>query len=205
MALPLTEPRQSVLTPTFVSPTRTDARVQVSPPFQVRGGSMVYAVGHLPGTTGQTLLPPGIEPLEGNVWVAGFYKTTGGFVLGPYTAFYVGCAVKGHDAPDGREGVFIVSGRFSDKAGQVFYADYNRLIRPGDASFSLSQSGASGHALLDDGDAEVRLDARPGPDAPVWYSGTSSYLERIAFDQVHLIKSDTQYNQRPACLGSRSI
>jgi hypothetical protein len=30
-------------------------------------------------------------------------------------------------------------------------------------------------------------------------------LERIAFDQVHLIKRYTQHTQRLACLGSRSI
>ena len=30
-------------------------------------------------------------------------------------------------------------------------------------------------------------------------------LERIAFDQVHLIKGDTQHNQRLICLGLPSI
>ena len=30
-------------------------------------------------------------------------------------------------------------------------------------------------------------------------------LERIAFDQVHLIKGDTQHNQRLTCLGLPSI
>jgi 2-polyprenyl-3-methyl-5-hydroxy-6-metoxy-1,4-benzoquinol methylase len=40
---------------------------------------------------------------------------------------------------------------------------------------------------------------------PTGIDPTPSLLERIAFDQVHLIKGDTQHDQRLACLGSRSI
>ena len=34
---------------------------------------------------------------------------------------------------------------------------------------------------------------------------THPTLERIALEQVHLFKGDTQHNQRLACLGSPSI
>ena len=38
-----------------------------------------------------------------------------------------------------------------------------------------------------------------------WAVAVGPVLERIAFDQVHLIKGDTQHNQRLACLGLPSI
>ena len=149
---------------------------ELSPPFQAHGTRQLYIVAHLPGDLGLDLLPPALEPVPGNVWVVGFYTTQEGWGLGPFSAFYAGIAVKGHDAPSGLEGVFMVAGRYSGRAGQVFSSSYNHLIRPGEVEFALSDSGATGGALLDDGPGFARVRASPGAEIPLWESGTSSYL-----------------------------
>lgn len=167
----LTEPKRTKL-----SRDPIDDEVTVRPPFQVRGARMIYIVGHLPGNSGQELLPPGLEPIEGNVWEIGIFRAADGWGFGGFSAFYAGIAIKGHDSPDGSEGVFLVTGRFSDRAGQIFSTQYNVYLRAGDVSFDLSPTTASGHALLDEGAGDMRLRANPGPENPTWDSGTNIYL-----------------------------
>jgi DNA-binding CsgD family transcriptional regulator len=149
---------------------------ELRPPFQAHGTQQLYIVGHLPGDLGLDLLPPGLDPVPGNVWVVGFYKTREGWGLGPFSAFYAGIAVKGYDAPSGLEGVFMVAGRNSGRAGEVFSAGYNRLIRPGDVDFAMTDTGAIGEAKLDEGPGVAQVRAAPGAEIPFWESGTSSYL-----------------------------
>ena len=56
-------------------------------------------------------------------------------------------------------------------------------------------------------DFGCRCTAEPSIPAESEFSGGAlcEKLERIAFDQVHLITGDTQHNQRLSCLGSPSI
>lgn len=149
---------------------------EASPPFQTRNTGQIYIIAHLPGELGFDLLPPELRPLPGNVWVLGFYTAGEGWGLGPFSAFYAGIAVEGHDSPSGLEGVFMVAGRYSGRAGRVFPARYNRVIRCGEVSFNLSETEATGCALLDDGPGEVRVRVGAGVEPPEWSSGTASYL-----------------------------
>ncbi len=146
-----------------------------APPFQVRDCEMIYLMGSLPPAAAKALLPAGLEPAAENFCVIGLYSAPNGWVITPFTAFYVGIAVEGHDAPDGTEALYHPIACYSGLAGEVFKREVNHLFDIGEPRFARNGDEVSAHVDLPSGGrvgAEVTI--RPGTES--YLAGSHRYL-----------------------------
>lgn len=146
-----------------------------SPPYHVRHGQLLYFLCEFDPDVLQGLLPPELTVAPTNTGMFCLYSAPDGRGITPYSAWFAGVNVLGHDSPDGNFATYIFTGCFSDKAGEVFPSIYNDRIRPGWARQTWAGAFASGEAGTGREPA-VRMGARilPGTGRPIF--GLNHYL-----------------------------
>lgn len=145
------------------------------PPYHVRHGQLLYFLCEFDPEALTGLLPPELTLAPTNTGMFCLYSAPDGRGLTPYTAWFAGVNVLGHDSPDGNFATYIFAGCFSDKAGQIFPAIYNDRITAGWTRQTWAGAFASGEAGT--GDAPIiRMGARilPGTSRPIF--GLNHYL-----------------------------
>ena len=116
------------------------------PPYHVRHGQLLYFLCEFDREVLQGLLPPELTAAPTNTGMFCFYSAPEGRGITPYSAWFAGVNILGHDSPDGNFATYIFTGCFSDKAGEVFPSIYNSRIRPGWTRQTWAGAFASGEA-----------------------------------------------------------
>jgi DNA-binding CsgD family transcriptional regulator len=147
------------------------------PPHLVRHGQLLYFLCEFDRELLEGLLPSELKPAPTNTGMFCFYSAPDGRGLTPYSAWFAGVNVVGHDSPDGNFATYIFTGCFSDRAGEVFPSIYNARIRPGWTRQTWAGAYASGEAGTGS-EPIIRMAARipPGNGRPTF--GLNHYLGR---------------------------
>ena len=145
------------------------------PPYHVRHAQLLYFLCEFDQELLQGLIPPELKVAPTNTGMLCFYTAPDGRGITPYSAWFAGVNVLGHDSPDGNFATYIFTGCFSDKAGEVFPSIYNDRIRPGWTRQTWAGAFASGEAGTGR-EPIVRMAARipPGTGRPIF--GLNHYL-----------------------------
>lgn len=145
------------------------------PPYHVRHGQLLYFLCEFDPEVLQGLLPPELTVAPTNTGMFCLYSAPDGRGLTPYSAWFAGVNVLGHDSPDGNFATYIFAGCFSDKAGEVFPSIYNDRIRAGWTRQTWAGAFASGEAGTGR-EPIIRMGARilPGTGRPIF--GPNHYL-----------------------------
>ena len=146
-----------------------------SPPYHVRHGQLLYFLCEFDPDVLQGLLPPELTVAPTNTGMFCLYSALDGRGITPYSAWFAGVNVLGHDSPDGNFATYIFAGCFSDKAGEVFPTIYNDRIRAGWTRQTWAGAFVSGEAGTGR-EPTVRMGARilPGTGRPIF--GLNHYL-----------------------------
>ena len=147
------------------------------PPYYVRGAQMLYFLCEFDPGVLSGLLPPQLQAAPTHTGMFALYAAPDGRGLTPYTAWFAGVNVVGHDSPEGNFATYIFDGCFSDKAGLVFPSIYNAQIRPGwtrqtwTGAFVSSEAGAGPEPV-------IRMAATLSPGSSRSIFGVNHYLGR---------------------------
>lgn len=136
------------------------------PPFQVRDVDMFYAMGALEEEAAAALLPAGMEQAPSRLCMVAIYVAPDGWGLAPFSAAYVRLAVAGYDSPDGTEGMMLVAGAASGRAGSVIRRHYHDLWGTGASNYSVVGRTVEADGLLAN-DCRIAVSAR-FTDHPVY-------------------------------------
>lgn len=147
------------------------------PPYHVRHAQLLYFLCEFDRELLQGLLPPELKAAPTNTGMFCFYSAPDGRGITPYSAWFAGVNVLGHDSPDGNFATYIFTGCFSDKAGEVFPAIYNANILPGWTRQTWAGAFACGEAGTGD-QPLVRMAARIPPGNGQSIFGLNHYLGR---------------------------
>ncbi len=145
------------------------------PPYHVRHGQLLYFLCEFDPKVLQGLLPPELTVAPTNTGMFCLYSAPDGRGLTPYSAWFAGVNVLGHDSPDGNFATYIFTGCFSDKAGEVFPSIYNDRIRTGWTRQTWTGAFASGEAGSGR-EPTVRMAARILPGTGRSIFGLNHYL-----------------------------
>jgi DNA-binding CsgD family transcriptional regulator/PAS domain-containing protein len=145
------------------------------PPYHVRPAQLLYFLCEFDREILQGLLPAQLEAAPTNTGMFCFYSAPSGRGLTPYSAWFAGVNVLGHDSPDGNFATYIFTGCFSDKAGEVFPSTYNARIRPGWTRQTWAGAFACGEAGTDR-EPVIRMAARIPPGNGRSIFGLNHYL-----------------------------
>lgn len=145
------------------------------PPYYVRHGQLLYFLCEFEPKVLRDLVPPELTVAPTNTGMFCLYSAPDGRGLTPYSAWFAGVNVLGHDSPDGNLATYIFAGCFSDKAGEVFPALYNDRIQAGWTRQTWAGAFASGEAGTGR-EPIIRMGARilPGTGRPIF--GLNHYL-----------------------------
>jgi len=147
------------------------------PPYHVRGAQMLYFLCEFdPGVLGG-LLPPELQAAPTHTGMFALYSAPDGRGLTPYTAWFAGVNVVGHDTPEGNFATYIFDGCFSDKAGVVFPSIYNTQIRAGWTRQTWTGAFVSGEAGAGP-EPVIRMAATLSPGNSRSIFGMNHYLGR---------------------------
>jgi DNA-binding CsgD family transcriptional regulator len=147
------------------------------PPYHVRGAQMLYFLCEFDRDCLKGLLPPELEAAPTNTGMFALYSAPDGRGLTPYTAWFAGVNIIGHDSPEGNFATYIFDGCFSDRAGVVFPAIYNAQIRPGWTRQTWTGAFVSGEAGSGFEPA-IRMAATLSPGTSRTVFGMNHYLGR---------------------------
>jgi DNA-binding CsgD family transcriptional regulator len=147
------------------------------PPYHVRGAQMLYFLCEFDRGALDGLLPPELQAAPTNTGMFALYSAPDGRGLTPYTAWFAGVNVIGHDTPEGNFATYIFDGCFSDKAGLVFPAIYNAQIRLGWTRQTWTGAFVSGEAGAGPEPA-IRMAATLSPGSSRSIFGMNHYLGR---------------------------
>lgn len=145
------------------------------PPYYVRHAQLLYFLCEFDPEVLRDLVPPELTVAPTNTGMFCLYSAPDGRGLTPYSAWFAGVNVLGHDSPDGNLATYIFAGCFSDKAGEVFPSLYNDRIQAGWTRQTWAGAFASGEAGTGR-EPIVRMGARilPGTGRPIF--GLNHYL-----------------------------
>jgi DNA-binding CsgD family transcriptional regulator len=147
------------------------------PPYHVRGAQMLYFLCEFDRDVLDGLLPPNLHAAPTNTGMFALYSAPDGRGLTPYTAWFAGVNVTGHDSPEGNFATYIFDGGFSDRAGEVFPSIYNAQIRPGWTRQTWTGAFVAGEAGTGP-EAAVRMAATLAPGSSRSIFGMNHYLGR---------------------------
>jgi DNA-binding CsgD family transcriptional regulator len=147
------------------------------PPYHVRGAQMLYFLCEFDRNVVEGLLPPQLRAAPTNTGMFALYSAPDGRGLTPYTAWFAGVNVVGHDSPEGNFATYIFDGCFSDRAGVVFPSIYNAQIRPGWTRQTWTGAFVSGEAGSEQEPA-IRMAATLSPGSSRSIFGMNHYLGR---------------------------
>lgn len=147
------------------------------PPYHVRHAQLLYFLCAFDRELLQGLLPPELEVAPTNTGMFCLYSAPDGRGITPYSAWFAGVNVVGHDSPDGNFATYIFTGCFSDKAGEVFPAIYNANIQPGWTRQTWAGAFACGEAGTGR-EPVIRMAARIPPGNGRAIFGLNHYLGR---------------------------
>jgi DNA-binding CsgD family transcriptional regulator len=145
------------------------------PPYHVRHVQLLYFLCEFDREVLEGLLPPDLQAAPTNTGMFCFYSAPDGRGLTPYSAWFAGVNILGHDSPDGNFATYIFTGCFSDKAGEVFPSIYNARIRPGRTRQTWAGAFACGEAGTDR-EPVIRMAARIPPGNGRSIFGLNHYL-----------------------------
>lgn len=147
------------------------------PPYYVRGAQMLYFLCEFDRDVLRGLLPPELQAAPTNTGMFALYSAPDGRGLTPYTAWFAGVNVLGHDSPEGNFATYIFDGCFSNKAGEVFPSTYNAQIRPGWTRQTWTGAFVSGEAGTGP-EPVIRMAATISPGSSRTIFGMNHYLGR---------------------------
>ena len=147
------------------------------PPYHVRGAQMLYFLCEFDRDVLDELLPPDLQAAPTNTGMFALYTAPDGRGLTPYTAWFAGVNITGHDSPEGNFATYIFDGCFSDRAGEVFPSIYNAQIRPGWTRQTWTGAFVSGEAGTGPEPA-IRMAATLAPGSSRSIFGMNHYLGR---------------------------
>lgn len=130
------------------------------PPYTAKLQDFIYIGTEFDPDMVREVLPAGLEPLDDNSGVIGMYSAKEGWGLTPFTATFVGIAVKGPASPDGSPPVFMARGFYSDRGGRMLHNNYNRRFERGGSNVRWDGSCYVGEAIADWG-TPIRVKVRP--------------------------------------------
>jgi DNA-binding CsgD family transcriptional regulator len=145
------------------------------PPYHVRHARLLYFLCEFDRDVLQGLLPPELEPAPTNTGMFCCYSAPEGRGITPYSAWFAGVNVLGHDTPDGDFATYIFAGCFSDRAGEVFPSIYNARIQAGWTRQDWTDSAVSGEAGTG-AEPIIRMAARVFADTERPVFGMNHYL-----------------------------
>ena len=147
------------------------------PPYYVRGAQMLYFLCEFDRDVLDGLLPPELHAAPTNTGMFALYSAPDGRGLTPYSAWFAGVNVTGHDSPEANFATYIFDGCFSDRAGEVFPSIYNAQIRPGWTHQTWTGAFVSGEAGTGQ-EPDIRMAATLSPGSSRSIFGMNHYLGR---------------------------
>lgn len=147
------------------------------PPYYVRGAQMLYFLCEFDRDVLEGVLPQELVAAPTNTGMFALYSAPEGRGLTPYSAWFAGVNVTGHDSPEGNFATYIFDGCFSDKAGEVFPSIYNAQIRRGWTRQTWTGAFASGEAGAGQ-EPTIRMAATILPGSSRSIFGVNHYLGR---------------------------
>lgn len=155
-------------------PSNTEGEIP-PPPYHVRHAQLLYFLCEFDREVLQGLLPPELTAAPTHTGMFCFYSAPDGRGITPYSAWFAGVNILGHDSPDGNFATYIFTGCFSDKAGEIFPSIYNARIRPGWTRQTWAGAFASGEAGIGR-EPIIRMAARIPPGIGRSIFGLNHYL-----------------------------
>jgi DNA-binding CsgD family transcriptional regulator len=145
------------------------------PPCQVGDVHLKFIGVRFAAGMARALLPPELEPVDGDPGLICVYSADSGSVAAPFSACYAAVEVKGYNAPDGSSGYYIAEGYYSG-GGLEFMHRY------------LNLNPVEGNSRqFREGDIEVGVGGPPGIDAVEMRMRTPKVLPPVATGVHHYL------------------